>query len=102
MIFYVTHWSLQRRRLLPLTEVLLPLFCPAVLHGEEVSRPKTINIKQYLNTNNFSVNNRHLVIKPLQVTHHFTPETKNVEFYDVKKNYLMAAINTLNRLIFNN
>jgi peptidoglycan hydrolase-like protein with peptidoglycan-binding domain len=28
--------------------------------------PKTINIKQYLNTNNFSVNNRHFVIKSSQ------------------------------------
>jgi hypothetical protein len=34
------------------------------------------------------------------VTHHFTPETENVEFYDVtKQNDLMAAINSLNRLI---
>jgi hypothetical protein len=34
------------------------------------------------------------------VTHHFTPETENVEFYDVaKKNDWMAAINSLNRLI---
>jgi hypothetical protein len=33
------------------------------------------------------------------VTRHFTPETKNVDFYDVaKKNDLMAAINSLNRL----
>jgi peroxiredoxin len=32
--------------------------------------------------------------------HHFTPETENVEFYDVtKKKNLMAAINSLNRLI---
>jgi peroxiredoxin len=32
--------------------------------------------------------------------HHFTPETENVEFYDVtKKKDLMAAINSLNRLI---
>jgi hypothetical protein len=29
----------------------------------EVSHPKTINIKQYLSTDNFSVNNRHVVIK---------------------------------------
>ena len=34
-----------------------------MLQGEEVWNPKTINIKQYLNTNNFSVNNRHVVIK---------------------------------------
>ena len=30
--------------------------CPSVLPGVEVSCPKTINIKQYLNTNNFSSN----------------------------------------------
>jgi hypothetical protein len=30
---------------------------------EEVSDPKTINIKQYLNTNNLSVNNINFVIK---------------------------------------
>jgi hypothetical protein len=35
----------------------------------------------------------------LQVMHHFTPETENVDFYDLwKKNDLMAAINSLNRL----
>jgi ubiquinone/menaquinone biosynthesis C-methylase UbiE len=34
------------------------------------------------------------------VTHHFTPETENVEFDDIAKQYdLMAAINSLNRLI---
>ena len=34
------------------------------------------------------------------MTRHFTPETENVEFYEVtKKNDLMAAINSLNRLI---
>jgi hypothetical protein len=39
-----------------------------MLQGEEVCHPKTINIKQYLNTNNFSVNNRHFVIKSSQAT----------------------------------
>jgi hypothetical protein len=33
-----------------------------------VSHPKTINIKLYLITNNFSVNNRHFVIKSSQAT----------------------------------
>jgi hypothetical protein len=33
-----------------------------------VSAPKTINIKQYLNTSNFTVNNRHVVIKSSQAT----------------------------------
>jgi hypothetical protein len=64
----IPHCTLQRGRLLPLTEGLLSLFCPALLHSEEVSRPKTIIIKQYLNTNNFSVNNRHVVIKSSQAT----------------------------------
>jgi hypothetical protein len=33
-----------------------------MLQGEEVWNPKIINIKQYLNTNIFSVNNRHFFI----------------------------------------
>jgi hypothetical protein len=32
------------------------------------------------------------------MTQHFTPETEYVDFYDAKKNDLMAAINSLNRL----
>ena len=39
-----------------------------MLLGEEVSDPKTINIKQYLNTNNLSVNNINYVIKSSQAT----------------------------------
>ena len=42
------------------------MYGPAMLPGVEVSDPKTINIKQYLNTNNFSVNNRYFVIKSSQ------------------------------------
>jgi hypothetical protein len=38
------------------------------LHGEEVCIPKTINIKQYLSTNHFLVNNRYVVIKYSQTT----------------------------------
>jgi hypothetical protein len=37
-----------------------------ILHGVEVSCPKTINIKQYLNPNNFAVNNRYVGIKSSQ------------------------------------
>jgi hypothetical protein len=43
-------------RPLPPIEPLSPLSFPSVLPGVEVSCPKTINIKQYLNTNNFNVN----------------------------------------------
>jgi hypothetical protein len=35
--------------------------------GVEVFCPKTINIKQYLYTNNFSVNNKHFVIQFLKI-----------------------------------
>jgi hypothetical protein len=38
----------------------------SMLPGVEVSHPKTI--KQYLSTDNFSVNNRHAVIKSSQTT----------------------------------
>ena len=39
-----------------------------MLPGEEVSCAKTIKIKLYLSTNNFSVNNIHFVIKSSQAT----------------------------------
>jgi hypothetical protein len=36
------------------------------------------------------------------VTHHFIPQIENVEFYEVTKKYdLMAAINSLHKLIYN-
>jgi hypothetical protein len=71
MIFYVmmtTELFQQTVRPLPLLEPLSHLCFPAILPGVEVSDPKTINIKQYLNTNNFSVNNRHFVIRSSQRT----------------------------------
>ena len=37
-----------------------------ILQCVEVSCPKTLNIKQYLNANNFSVNNRYFGIKSSQ------------------------------------
>jgi hypothetical protein len=44
----------QTVRPLPPIEPLSHLSFPTVLPGVEVPHPKTINIKQYLNTNNFS------------------------------------------------
>jgi hypothetical protein len=44
---------------------------PAMLPGVEVFGPKIINIKQYVSTNNFSINNRHFVIKSSQTTQHY-------------------------------
>ena len=75
-------------RLLTLTEVLLPLFVQILLLCEEVCRPKTINIKQYLNTNNFSVNNRHFVIKSSQTTQLYITKVFNKQFscHDYIKN----------------
>jgi hypothetical protein len=48
----------QTVRLLHLKEVPLPLCDLAILHPEEASSPKAINIKQYLITNNLLVDNR--------------------------------------------
>jgi hypothetical protein len=53
---YLQKWRTQTVRPLPPIEPLSPLSFPNVLPGVEVSSPKTINIKQYLNTNNFSSN----------------------------------------------
>jgi hypothetical protein len=53
---------------LPPETPLSHLCGPSMLPGVEVSHPKTINIKQYLSTDNFSVNNRHAVIKSSQTT----------------------------------
>jgi hypothetical protein len=75
--------------------VLLSLCCPSIRHSEEVSHPKTINIKQYLNKNHFSVYNRHLVINTnfahntfdmwqlgssLDITYAFTTDPCSVNF----------------------
>jgi hypothetical protein len=50
----------QKVRLLHLAEVSLHLCSPAMLHGEEVSLPKTINIKQFMTKFFFFIN---LIIK---------------------------------------
>jgi hypothetical protein len=60
-----------------------------MLQGEEVWNPKIINIKQYLNTNNFSVNNRHFVIKASQTTQLYNTKViyKQFSCHDyIKKN----------------
>jgi hypothetical protein len=61
-----------------------------MLQSEEVSSPKTINIKQYLNTNNFSVNNRNCVIKSSQATQLYitkTLHTKSSCHGNIKNNF---------------
>ena len=92
------HWTLQRGRLLPLTDGLLPLFCPRMLPSEEVSSPKTINIKQYLNTNNFSVNNRHIVIKSSQATQLDITKVfyREFNFHDCMKNLFRQKFEKIN------
>ena len=81
-------------RLLTLTEGLLPLFVPTLLLCEEVCRPKTINIKQYLNTNNFSVNNRHFVIISSQATQLYITKVlyKQCNCHDYIKNHFSSEI----------
>ena len=54
--------------LLPSVTPLSHLCDPSMLPGVEVSHPKAINIKQYFNTDNFSVNNIHCVIRSSQTT----------------------------------
>jgi hypothetical protein len=49
------------RRLPPVT-TLSHLCGPPILPGVEVFCPKTIIIKQYLSTNNISINNTHFVM----------------------------------------
>ena len=53
---------------LPPETPLSHLCGPSMLPCVEVSHPKTINTKQYLSTDDFSVNNRHAVIKSSQTT----------------------------------
>ena len=50
----ITSFSTADSEALYPLEPLSHLFFPSMLPGVEVSSPKTINIKQYLNTNNFS------------------------------------------------
>jgi hypothetical protein len=51
-----------------------------VLTSQKVSDPKTINIKQYLNTSNFSVDNRHFVDKSSQTRQHFITKAFKKKF----------------------
>jgi hypothetical protein len=51
-----------------------------MLPSEEVCDPKAINIKQYLNTNNFSVNNIHFVIKSSYATQLYNTKVVNKQF----------------------
>ena len=53
---------------LPSVTHLSYLCGPSMLPGVEVSYPKTINIKQYISTDNFSVNKTHVVMKSSQTT----------------------------------
>jgi hypothetical protein len=78
------------KRLPPVTP-LSHLFGPAMLHGVEVSCPKTIIIKQYLSTNNFSINNAHFVIKSSQTTQLYISKVINKKFSchrHIKKHFL--------------
>jgi hypothetical protein len=59
-------------RLLPPVTPLSHLSGPSLLPSVELSYPKSINIKQYLSTDNFSVNNRHVAIKSSQTTQLYT------------------------------
>ena len=60
-----------------------------MLPSEEVCHPKTINIIQDLNTDNFSVNNRHFVNKSSETTELYNTKVVYKQFscHDyIKKN----------------
>jgi hypothetical protein len=63
-----------------------------------VSDPKTINIKQYLNTNNFSVNSRHFVIKSSQATQLYITKVFYEQFscHDYKKKIFVRNFDKIN------
>jgi hypothetical protein len=61
-----------------------------MLQSQEVSDPKIINIKQYLNTNNFSVNNQHCIIKSSQAT----------QFYNTKVFHKKSSCHGSEKIIF--
>jgi hypothetical protein len=73
-----------------------------MLPSEEVSSPKTINIKQYLNTSNFTVNNRHFVIKSSQATQLYITKVfyRKFNFHDYIKNLFSSEI--LKKFTFSN
>ena len=86
-------------RLLFLTEVPLPLYDPALLHCEEVSSPKAINIKQYFSTTHFSVNNRHFVIKSSQTTQLYITKVFDKQFscHDyIRKSFFVTNLDKFN------
>ena len=72
-----------------LTEALLHLFCHTLLLCKEASRPKIINNKKYLNTNNVTGNNRHFVFKSSQVPQLYITKVfyKQLSCYDYIKNH---------------
>jgi mRNA-degrading endonuclease HigB of HigAB toxin-antitoxin module len=68
-----------------------------MLPGVEVSHPKTINIKQYLSTDNFSVNNRHVVIKSSQETQLYITKVFYKQFschHHIKHNFCNKSRDT--------
>ena len=85
---------MQTVRLVSLTEGVPPLFCHSLLLCEEVSCPKSINIKQYLKSNNFSVNNRHFVIRSSQATQLYIAKAfyKQFSCHGYIKNHFSADI----------
>ena len=91
--------SILTGRLQPLAEGLLPLWCHPWLQSEEVCDPKTINIKKYLSTNNFTVNNRYFVIKSSQPTQIYITKVFYKQFYChyyIKKLFFVRNFDKIN------
>jgi hypothetical protein len=81
-------------RLLPPVTPLSHLCGPSLLPGVEVSDPKTINIKQYLIIDTFSVNNRHVVIKSSETAQLYITKVIYKHFschHHIKKHFLQQT-----------
>ena len=100
LIFDCPLWT---ERPLPPVTPLSHLCGPTMLPGVEVSCPKTINIKQYLSTNNFSVNNRHFVNTPSHLTQLYTTKVIYKQFschHHIHKSFFVINLFKINNLWF--
>jgi hypothetical protein len=78
-------------RVIEMNHKMLILKKSSLLHSVEVSHPKTINIKQYLSTDNFSVNNWQVVTKSSQTTQLYITKANYKHFschHHIKKHFL--------------
>ena len=70
-----------------------------MLQREEVSSPKTINIKQYVSGNNFVVDNRYFVIKSSHTTQLYITKVFDKQFschHYIKRSFFATNLDKIN------